>query len=145
MAIIHIDMDDTICHFKKAHEEKRTDEIKYPQSQYGFFADLEPIQGAIEAVNMLSVFHEVYILTAPSYMNPLCYTEKRVWIEKHFGLSFCKKLIICPNKTLIRGHYLIDDIPWPGFQGRQLLFGSEEFPGWMSVLQFFSSDDLYLV
>jgi len=28
----------------------------------------------------------LHILTAPSYMNPMWYTEKRLWVEKHLGL-----------------------------------------------------------
>lgn len=137
MTIIHVDMDDTICHFMDAYLAKRTDSIKYPQSQYGFFANLKPIKGAIESVNELRKRHDVYILTRPSHLNPLCYTEKRIWIEKHFDLDFCEKLIICPNKDLVRGDYLIDDMPWPNFLGRQLMFGSEKFPDWKSILNYF--------
>jgi len=42
-------------------------------------------------------------------MNPLSYTEKRVWIEKFFGIDFVEKLIICSNKGLVKGAFLIDD------------------------------------
>lgn len=33
------------------------------------------------------------------------------------------------------GDYLIDDKPWDKFQGEQILFGSEEFPNWNSILE----------
>ncbi len=35
--------------------------------------------------------------------------EKRVWIEKYFGLEFTEKLIISANKGLLKGDLLIDD------------------------------------
>lgn len=69
-----------------------------------------------------------WILTCPSYKNPMSYTEKRLWIEDHLGFNWCRKLINSPDKSLLIEDYLIDDKPWPGFQGTQLLFGSEDYP-----------------
>ncbi|WP_305838987.1 5' nucleotidase, NT5C type [Photobacterium leiognathi] len=111
--VIYVDMDDVICDFKKAFDEAilNDSQTKHPQSQYGFFADLEPLDGAISAVTAInkSPQYEFYILTAPSPRNPLCYTEKRVWVEKHLGYNFVEKLIICSNKGLLKGDILIDD------------------------------------
>ena len=134
---VFIDMDDTLCHFSRRFAEKIKErpEIAYPQSQYGFFANLEPIQGAIEAYKTLEQHYDVFILTAPSYINPLCYTEKRVWVEKHLGLETTPNLILCQRKEFIIGDYLIDDHFYP-FKGEQLLFGSEQYPDWESVLKY---------
>jgi len=108
-AIIYIDMDDTICDFKQAIKYRR--KLQFPQSKIGFFENLKPIDGAIDGVNFLREQQDVdvYILTAPSIKNSHCYTEKRLWIEKYFDLEFCKKLIICNNKALLKGDYLVDD------------------------------------
>lgn len=141
MIIVHIDMDDTIFDFRGAFHDHyaRNPAISYPQSQYGFFANLKPLPGAIEAVQALidSPDHDPYILTAPSIMNPLCYTEKRISIETHFGLEFTEKLIISPNKALVKGDILIDDnVHGKGqdlFEGRLIQFGSPEFPDWQSI------------
>ena len=102
--IIFVDMDDTICDYKSQYEKmhKLNPTVKYPQSIKGFFVDMDPIPGALDAVNKLRKDFDVYILTRPSYKNPLCYTEKRIWIEKHFDLEFCDKLIISPNKEFIK-------------------------------------------
>jgi 5'-nucleotidase len=137
MKILHLDMDDTLCHFKKAQMAAIAKEphILYPQSQYGFFSNLEPIEGAIEYMHMLTEFYNVHILTRPSVMNPLCYTEKRVWVERYLGFEFCEKLIISPNKALIKGDYLVDDVVWAGFEGKQIVFGSEMFPNWKAVYE----------
>lgn len=136
--IIYIDMDDTICHFAKRFYEMTLKEpgIKWPHSQYGFFTNLDPIEGAIEGVNKLRETNDVYILTRPSTLNPLCYTEKRIWIEKHFDLDFCENLILCCHKGLLKGDILIDDKPWPTFEGEQILFGGQQFQNWKQVLDY---------
>jgi 5'(3')-deoxyribonucleotidase len=134
---IFIDMDDTLCQFSKRYAEKLKSqpEIAYPQSQYGFFANLEPIPGAVEAYKTLEKSYDVFILTAPSYLNPLCYTEKRVWVEKHLGLETTPNLIICQRKEFVMGDYLIDDHFYP-FTGQMILYGSPEFADWNKVLEY---------
>ena len=95
MKRIYVDMDDTLAKYQQAHTlAKQNTGIEFPQSIPNFFLDLEPIEGAIEGVLLLSKKYDVQFLTAPSFMNPLSYTEKRLWIEKYFGLEWCKKLIL---------------------------------------------------
>jgi 5'(3')-deoxyribonucleotidase len=140
--IIYIDMDDVLCDytadFNKAIEE--TPSIAFPQSQYGFYANLAPITGAVESVKKLinSERFDPYILTAPSTRNPFSYTEKRVWIEKYFGIEFTEKLIISPNKGLLKGDILIDDLiegrGQENFEGKIMQFGSTDYPDWKSVI-----------
>lgn len=138
-------MDDVLCDFKTAHKKaiQSNPEIKFPQSQHDFFRQLKPIKGGIEAVKFLhsNEKFQVYILTAPSIRNPLCYTEKRLWIEDYFGLEMVNRLIISPNKGLNKGHYLIDDYKsgkgQENFEGNLLHFGSETFKNWKQVLMYF--------
>lgn len=140
--IIYVDMDDVLCDYTGAHQAYRHTHphIPFPQSIPGFFEGLQPIAGAIESVNRLraSEQFEVYVLTAPSTRNPLSYTEKRLWIERHFDYEFTTQLIICGNKGLLKGDYLIDDhVGGKGqerFAGRVLHFGSTQFPEWTSVM-----------
>lgn len=139
--IIYIDMDDVLCDYTGAHKAAlaRNPGIKFPQSQFGFFEKLEPLDGAIEVVNLLIAADEYkpYVLTAPSTRNPFSYTEKRVWIERKFDYSFVSNLIICSNKGLLKGDLLIDDnISGKGqenFEGRIIHFGSTDFPNWLAV------------
>lgn len=139
--IVYIDMDDVLCDFIGEFEKEiaLNPGIKFPQSQFGFFVNLPPIKDAIQMVNALisSERYDPYILTAPSEKNPMSYTEKRVWVEKWFGLNFVSKLIISPNKGLLKGEYLIDDnIAGKGlenFDGELIQFGSERYPDWKSV------------
>ena len=146
--IIYIDMDGVLCNFKKAHSAAvaRMPEIRYPQTQFDFFRKLEPMEGALEAVQGLVAQpnFEGYILTAPSIYNPLSYTEKRLWVEDHLGMDLVKRLIVSPHKNLNKGHFLIDDRPHGNgqdlFEGKLLLFGAEEFPDWDAVLAFFKQE-----
>ena len=115
MRKIFIDMDGVMADYELAFWDRYIEGImNFPQSQVGFFLNLKPIFGAIKHIEYMLKNNnlDVYILTAPSYKNPACYMEKRIWIEKHFSLSFCEKLIICNDKSLIKmdkGDVLIDD------------------------------------
>jgi 5'(3')-deoxyribonucleotidase len=118
---IYIDMDGVLANFDKAYWEKRTDKMEYPQALQGFFENLEPIKGAVSSYNYLNYAYDVRIATAPSVLNPLCYTEKRLWVEKHLGMQAVERMIIIPDKSLLLGDALIDD----NSQGK----GQEKFRG----------------
>lgn len=131
--ILYCDMDGVLCDFNGDYNRLKSDFIPNPQTSYGFYSNLPVIENAIESYKLLETKFNVYILTRPSYWNPLCYTEKRIWVEKHLGLDTCKKLIICWDKSLLKGKYLIDDNQCEGFEGEVCLFGSKEFPNWESI------------
>lgn len=137
--IIYVDMDDTLCQFTKAVIEQRTNEISIPWCKLDFFRKLEPMPGAIDSINKLSEFYDIWILTRPSIHNPISYMEKRLWIEDNMGFEWCKKLIICPDKTMVKPGILIDDIDWisNGYDGEQILFGSDLFPNWEHIIEYF--------
>ena len=140
-------MDDTLCDFEEAHHKAKADfpSVPFPQSIPGFFVNLEPKRDAISVFNWLFDHpkFELYILTAPSLRNPLCYTEKRVWVEGHLGMRAVSRLIISPNKALLKGGYLIDDyIDGKGqedFGGQFIHFGSNQYPDWLTVKNYFNS------
>ncbi|WP_216646157.1 MULTISPECIES: 5' nucleotidase, NT5C type [unclassified Marinobacter] len=134
-------MDDTLCDFKDAflNAVRMNPAIRYPQSQYRFFANLKPIEGAIETVKDLidSDEYDPFILSAPSTRNPFSYAEKREWVETYLGYDFCEKLILSPHKGLLRGDFLIDDnSEGKGqdlFRGELIQFGSSAYPDWSAV------------
>lgn len=140
--ILYVDMDDTLCKYTSTLLPQITPELQFPQGQLGFYRNLEPIKDAIESVITLinSGFYDVYILTAPSVINTHSYSEKREWIEKYFGYNFCHKLIISPNKGLLKGDYLIDDCSFgkgqEDFKGEIILFGSNTYPTWERVMEY---------
>ena len=145
-SIVYIDMDDTLLEFAQAYSVAREARpyIPFPQSIPGFFSGLEPKPLAVEIFNRLfdDPKLDVYILTAPSLKNPLCYTEKRLWVEEHLGMRAVAKLIICPNKALLKGDYLIDDYAegkgQESFEGKLIQFGTADYPDWRTVNDYFS-------
>lgn len=141
--VIYVDMDGTFVDFEKSYNKRKSENplVGYPQSEYGFFENLEPLEGAVEAVKQLQNcgLYEVFFLTAPSEKNPLCYTEKRNSIAKLCGEKWLERLIISPIKSVYKGHYLIDDHTnkgQPYFEGEHIHFSTEKFPNWKAVLEY---------
>lgn len=142
--IVYVDMDGVLCEFFKASQKAilENPSQKYPQSQWGFFLKLEEIPGAIEGFRKLEEKYDVWILTRPSFRNVNCYTEKAQWIWDHLGYEVLQKTIMTPNKSLVKGSYLIDDMGNAGqdeFEGEWLHFGTEKFPDWKSVVEYLLS------
>jgi 5'-nucleotidase len=142
---IYIDLDGTICDLKGAVERFResnkdkSSEIcyKYPWSQPGFFLDLDPLPLAIESVKSLSLDFDVWFLSRPSFKNTNSYTEKAEWIKKHLGYEMQKKLILCGNKSLLKGKILVDDSDnalQDKFEGVWIRIGTDQYPNWDSVM-----------
>lgn len=136
-------MDGVLCDFRgpfhKRQKDDGTHEEKFPQSKFGFFLNLEPLPGAIYSMNRLKQDFDLYILSRPSIKNPMCWTEKAVWVENHLGFDMVSRLILCSNKSLLIGDYLIDDQTEYGqteFNGKFIHFGTEEFQGWPEVLRY---------
>ena len=79
--------------------------------QPGFFRNLPVIQGSVEAVSTLSQHFSVFVCTSPLQTYKNCVLEKFQWLEEHFGFELTSKVILARDKTVVRGHVLIDDKP----------------------------------
>lgn len=144
MKRLYVDMDGVLCNYKIAFLSNNTE--KYPQSVLGFYEKLLPLQGAIESFNNLRQHYDVWILTRPSVHNLHCYTEKARWVRQYLGFDAQKKLILCCDKSLLKGDYLIDDQVGFGqeeFEGTLINFGSEKFPDWESVVKYLTNKNQY--
>ena len=116
----------------KKEYEGRIDEVP------GLFALMDPMPGAIEAVQLLSKHFDVYILSTSPWNNPTAASDKIEWVKKHMNGVFHKRVIITHHKELLQGDYLIDDRGKNGtseFKGEWLQFGQEQFPDWDAVLK----------
>jgi 5'(3')-deoxyribonucleotidase len=146
--IVFVDMDGVVADFDKTATiwaermgitpQEFKDNKHYRQPK--FYAELELIPGAKEAVMELGRFYDVRFLSAPSWGNPDSFTEKRIWIEKHFGEFAHKKMDLTFRKDLAMGHYLIDDRTKYGagkFIGKHIQFGIDPFHTWDDVIKFF--------
>jgi len=78
----------------------------------GFFRDLKPIPGALDAIrDLLELGHDVRICTAPINQYRNCVPEKFEWVERHLGHEFTSRIVLTKDKTLVHGDVLVDDKP----------------------------------
>jgi len=151
--MIFIDMDGVLADFETkmielfpevANMVQHSEEVRpYAdkcQELVGFYRDLPPMPGAIEAFHALRQKYDVWILSAPSFDNPHSYTEKREWCREHLGDEHIyKKIILSNDKGFFSGRALIDDRTKYGvehFTGEHIHFGQERFPDWESVTNY---------
>ena len=145
---ILIDMDGVIASFESMaefHSKKlgvTTQEFKdkklYRGIQ-GFYLELDLIPKAKESIMKLDEFYDIIFVSAPSWGNTHCFTEKRLWIENHFGKWAEKKMDLSFHKGHYIGHYLIDDRTKYGageFIGEHIMFGKEPFKNWDAVIKY---------
>jgi 5'-nucleotidase len=145
--MVWIDMDGVVADFvPKATEEAEKMGLTFQEfadrSEYryieGFYRGLPLIPGAKEALEKLETSgkYELCFVSAPSWGNISCFSDKRVWVEEHFP-SFYKKMDLSFHKGHYLGHYLIDDRTKYGageFIGEHIMFGNEQYPDWDAVL-----------
>ncbi|XP_066432785.1 5'(3')-deoxyribonucleotidase, mitochondrial [Eleutherodactylus coqui] len=93
-----------------------------------FFLDLDPIDGAVEALREMSRLPntDVFICTSPIKRYRFCPYEKYAWVEKHFGHEFLEQIILTRDKTVVSADLLIDDRPD--------IMGAEANPYWEHIL-----------
>lgn len=144
--IIYIDMDGVLVDFESALTKVSPEMLEKFAGEYdnipGIFALMDPVPGAIEAVDRLKEKYDLYILSSSPWENPTALGDKLAWVKKYFGGDgqeniFFRKVIFSSVKHLNRGDILIDDRTANGagdFLGRHIHFGSYEFPNWQSVL-----------
>ena len=151
--IVYIDMDNTVVDFKSGiskltkeeREEYKGEEDNHPQ----IFSMMEPMPGALDAIEKLNEKYSLYLLSTAPWSNPNAWKHKREWVGKYFGDNkeaiFWKKLILTHHKNLNLGHYLIDDRPLHNgannFYGELIHFGSEKYPDWDSVASYLMNKD----
>ena len=134
--ILYIDMDGALVDYN-AMAQRYSGEIDWLP---GTFANMEPVDGAIEAFNTLAEHYDVYILSTAPWSNESAWSEKIGWVKNHLGHNARKRLILSHHKNLCAGDYLIDDRPNNGaekFTGEWLHFGpGNKYPDWASVLEY---------
>jgi len=102
----------TTFNLHAGRSDRELEIIEQVMIETGFYFRLEPIEGAIEALNqMLDYGHDVRIVTSPWVANLTCASDKINWIAKHYGGDWPSRVVITTDKTLVHGDYLIDDKP----------------------------------
>lgn len=78
--------------------------------QPGFFADLEPIPGALQGLELLkSLGHRILIVTSPASVDGIC--SKFRWLERHLPWISHRDVlpVATKHKWRVSGDILIDD------------------------------------
>ena len=145
--ILYIDMDNVLVDFKSGIE-KLSDELKLEfEGHYddtpGIFSLMEPMPGAIDAVNTLALHFDMYVLSTAPWKNPTAWIDKVKWIQQYFGKEkdsvFYKRLIISHHKNLNIGDYLVDDRDKngaDGFQGELIRFNPKNNTEWTRIKEY---------
>ena len=146
--IVYFDMDGVLVDFQSGIDRMTEEELERYDEDHrddcpGIFSRMDPAPGAIEAAKKIAEKYDVYILSTAPWGNPSAWSDKLLWIKKHFGGSkdsiFFKRVILSHHKDLNIGAYLIDDNVGKGaadFKGKHIHFGSDGFPDWESVLDY---------
>lgn len=97
---------------QKFYADEHRAEISEMMNTPGFYRELEPMEGAVEAIHaMADAGIQVFLCTAPYVTNKTCASEKMEWVETHLGAGYLNRTVITSDKTLVRGDVLIDDKP----------------------------------
>lgn len=136
-------MDNVLVHFSSSFDRidpahhvtyrDRLDEVP------GIFAQMDPVEGAIESYQLLSKYFDTYILSTSPWENPTAASDKFAWVKKYLGAYAKKRLILSHHKHLHYGDFLVDDRPNNGareFKGQWIQFGSSDFPDWKAVTEY---------
>ncbi|MFA5513516.1 MAG: hypothetical protein WDA17_01185 [Sphaerochaetaceae bacterium] len=141
--IIYIDMDNVLVDFRSAFRKLEGNILKeYEDNEDeipGIFSLMDPMEGAIEAFNILAEHFDVYILSTAPWKNPSAWSDKLLWVKKYLGDKAHKRLILSHHKNLNKGDILIDDRHNNGadmFEGTLIRFGSNQFPDWKAVVSY---------
>ena len=140
---LYVDMDGVLVDFfsgvNRLSSQTRVAYAGNPEDAPGVFSLMDPMPGAIDALNRLSQKFDVYILSTAPWDNPSGWSDKLNWIKQYLGPYFKKRLILSHHKDLLRGDFLIDDWDRHGaseFEGEWIHFGSQQFPDWDAVEEY---------
>ena len=74
----------------------------------GFFADLDPVPGAVESLSRLQHICELVVVTASPKEAA---GDKMRWVQRHLPFVPKGNIVVTYRKDLVRGDFMFDDAP----------------------------------
>lgn len=75
----------------------------------GAALNIKPYDGAVEAVNEISEFCDIYFVTAPLEESETWAHDRIKWLTNYFGQNLGGQYILTRDKFTVRGDIFIDD------------------------------------
>ncbi len=130
--------------FPEQHRQLVLDKLHGP----GFFRDLPVMEDAVDVLKEMNTRYEIFIVSAAvEFPNSL--KEKHDWLLEYFPYFTWRQLVLCGDKRMISGDYMIDDHlkNLVHFKGKQLLytaFHNREVEGYTRLNNWKEAADLFL-
>lgn len=90
-----------------------------------FFRTMEVNEHCQEVMGKLNKKYEVFIVSAAVEF-PQSLHEKLLWLKEHFPFLSWKQIVFCGSKSIVHGHYMIDDLDYnlEHFNGEKFIFSA---------------------
>ncbi|MFT3704898.1 MAG: 5'(3')-deoxyribonucleotidase [Agriterribacter sp.] len=88
--------------------EKNRSVVRDRLFSQGFFRHLPVMENCIDVVNELNKKYEVFIVSAAMEF-PNSLKDKLEWLNEYFPFLSWRQLVLCGDKRMIAGDYMIDD------------------------------------
>jgi 5'-nucleotidase len=91
----------------------------------GFFRTMAVKEDSQEVMKKLNEKYEVFVVSSAMEF-PDSLSEKLEWLNEHFPFLNWKQFVFCGKKSIVRGDYMIDDLPHnlETFTGGKILFSA---------------------
>lgn len=88
-----------------------------------FFSTMVPNDNSQDVLEKLNKKYELFIVSAAMEF-PQSLPEKLEWLKLHFPFLTWKQFVFCGSKSVVRGDFMIDDLPHnlEHFPGEQFIY-----------------------
>jgi 5'(3')-deoxyribonucleotidase len=109
----------------KGFPEQHQSMIRERINAEGFFRHLPVMADSVEVLKEMNNRYEIFIVSAATEF-PNSLKDKLEWLLEHFPFFTWKQLVLCGDKRLVSGDYMIDDHikNLKHFSGKKYLFTS---------------------
>ncbi|PWT70315.1 MAG: 5'(3')-deoxyribonucleotidase [Bacteroidetes bacterium] len=92
----------------KGFPVQHQDMIRERLMSEGFFRKLPVIKDSVRVLKEMNERYEIFIVSAATEF-PNSLKDKMEWLFEHFPFFSWRQLVLCGDKKLVQGDYMIDD------------------------------------